>query len=133
MDFSHFDGLIGSSPVALAIFWFGLKVLKPLLEKFLDGLVNAIKDNTATVKELIDSQGRASEHQHAEHKEMIALLHVLTNSLLGMNGGSDESKRRDTSADWRNAEDFDENREDSRRGNVESREPGGYRPPERRR
>ena len=86
MDLSHFEQLIGSSPIAAAIIWFGLKVLKPLIEKFLDGLVDAIKDNTATVKELIDSQGRASEKQHAEHKEMTALLHVLTNSLLRMNG-----------------------------------------------
>ena len=83
IDPSH---IIGSSPVAIVIFYVVVKVIKPLVESYLAGMTSAIKENTATVKELVEKQERVSEYQHAEHKEMTALLRILTDSLLRMNG-----------------------------------------------
>ena len=88
MEFD-FSNLAGHSTLGGVILYVSVKVIKPLLESFLDGLVNAIKDNTEQVKTLVDRHDRASEHQHAEHKEMIALLNVLTNSLLSFKEDKD--------------------------------------------
>ena len=84
LDLSH---LVASSPIAGVLYYVVVRVIKPLVENYLESMTNAIKENTATVKELVEKQDRASEHQHAEHAEMVALLRILTDSLLRMNGG----------------------------------------------
>lgn len=92
MDFlSQIDGghILGSGGVATAVWLVATRVLKPLLEKFLTDMPAAIRENTETVKSLVESNKRAAEYQHAEHKEMTALLHVLSNSLLKLNGEHD--------------------------------------------
>ena len=86
MDFSFdYSHLIGSSPVAAVILYVAVKVLKPLLSEYLSSMVSAVKANTESIEELIASEKRASQHNHAEHSEMIALLRVLTDSLLRLN------------------------------------------------
>ena len=85
-DASH---LVGSGGVATALWFIATRVVRPLLEKFLADMPAAIRENTETVKDLVESNKRAAEYQHAEHKEMTALLHILSNSLLKLNGEHD--------------------------------------------
>ena len=100
MDFSFdYSHLIGSSPVAAVILYVAVKVLKPLLSEYLSSMVSAVKANTQSIEELIASEKRASQHNHAEHSEMIALLRVLTDSLLRLNGeGNTAEKDEDLAA-----------------------------------
>lgn len=89
MDFLNgLDGghLLGSGGVATAIWWVSVKVLKPLLEGFLDKMPKAIADNTSAVKELIEQQQRASGYTRSEHAEIVTHLTVLTDTLLKTNG-----------------------------------------------
>lgn len=89
MDFLNgLDGghLLGSGGVATAIWWVSVKVLKPLLEGFLDKMPKAIADNTSAVKELIEQQQRASGYTREEHATITTHLKLLTDTLLKVNG-----------------------------------------------
>ena len=82
-DVSHFAGSTG---VAGAIIYVAVKVIKPLLESFLKKMPDAINQNTAAVKELIEQQNRSSGYTREEHSEIAAHLKILTDSLLTLNG-----------------------------------------------
>ena len=86
--FSNFDTghLAGSSGVAIAILWVAQKVVKPLLESFLEKMPKAISENTEAVKELIESEQRASGYTREEHAQIATHLKLLTDTLLKVNG-----------------------------------------------
>lgn len=83
LDTGH---LFGSTGVAAAIIYVAQKVVKPLLESFLSEMPRAIRENTEAVKELIESEQRASGYNREEHAEIVTHLKVLTNTLLTANG-----------------------------------------------
>lgn len=82
-DASH---LAGNTGIIAVVVWFGLKILKPLLETFLEDMIAAIRENTAVVKELVEKQERASGYTREEHAGIITHLTVLTDTLLKTNG-----------------------------------------------
>ena len=82
-DASH---LLGSGGVATALWLVANRILKPLLESFLDKMPKAIADNTAAVKELIEQQQRASGYTREEHAAITTHLKLLTDTMLKVNG-----------------------------------------------
>ena len=83
LDSGH---LLGSGGVATAIVYVAVKVLKPLLEGFLDKMPKSIDDNTSAVKELIEQQQRASGYTREEHAAITTHLKLLTDTMLKVNG-----------------------------------------------
>ena len=86
--FQSFDSshLLGSGGVAAAIVYVATRVVKPLLESFLDKMPNAIRENTEAVKALIESEQRASGYTREEHAQIATHLKLLTDTLLKVNG-----------------------------------------------
>ena len=88
MDMSNFDysHLVGASPIAAVILYVMLRIVKPLTEKFLGDLISAIQELNTTSTSLIETEQKRDAKIQAEHAEIIALLHVLTDGLLRLNG-----------------------------------------------
>ena len=63
--------------------------------EFFDDLTGAINNNTQTIKDLIEKNDRAHEHQHAEHTELITRMQVLTEHILKINGYTDRKLLKD--------------------------------------